>query len=101
MRAQQGNGLGSLMGLGLLFLGVMIGGSGCATRYRVTLTNGNVFTASGKPKFHKETGAYTFKDTRGQQVTVPGFRVQEVAPVGMEDKVEFGPMKSPAGPRQR
>ena len=78
-----------LLGLGLLFAGLIVGSNGCARRYKVTLTNGNVYTAAGKPKFDKATGAYTFKDTRGQSMSVPGFRVQEVAPVGMEDKVDF------------
>ena len=103
MRARQRNGLVSGIGLGLLLFGLVIGATGCASRYKVTLTNGNVYTARGKPKLDKQTGAYLFKDTKGQAMSVPGFRVKEIAPVGMEDKVEFGPTPSqqqkPAFPR--
>ena len=79
------------LSFGLILFSLVIGASGCAPRYNVTMTNGMVVTARGKPKYDKKTGAYTFKDAKGQTMSVPGFRVKEIAPPGLEEKVDFQP----------
>ena len=99
MRSYQRLELARVCGLGLLLLGVLLGSNGCARRYKVTLTNGNVYTAAGKPKFDKETGAYSFKDTKGKPISVPGFRVKEIAPPGLEEKADFG--QTPLNPPRK
>jgi hypothetical protein len=82
-----------------MLLGLLIGANGCARHYNIVLTNGNVYTAVGKPKYDKATGAYTFKDSKGRVSTVPGFRVKEIAAPGMEEKVDFGPVQTSPRPR--
>jgi hypothetical protein len=53
--------------------------TGCALRhYDVTLTNGNVIGAKGKPRL--ESGYYVFTDMTGKQQSLPQYRVSEVAP---------------------
>jgi len=55
--------------------------AGCASRYAITLTNGNRLNAVGKPRL--EGGSYVFKDTKGQTIYLPAGRVREVAPASM------------------
>ena len=52
--------------------------TGCASRYKVTLTNGNVITTKSKPKLHKESGTYRFKNASGKPDFLPGFRIKEI-----------------------
>mgnify|MGYP000942777103 CR=1 FL=1 len=99
MRSYQRLKLARAGGLGLLLLSVLIGSNGCARRYLVTLTNGNVYTAAGKPKYDKQAGSYSFKDTKGNVITVPGFRVKEIAPPGLEEKADFG--QTPLNPPRK
>jgi hypothetical protein len=54
---------------------------GCASRYKLTLTNGNVITTKSKPKLDKQTGAYQFKNAFGKPDSVPGFRIKEMEPL--------------------
>lgn len=56
-------------------------GAGCVPRYKITLTNGNMITTRGKPKFEAENNVYRFKDARGEPSYVPAFRVKEIAPL--------------------
>jgi hypothetical protein len=52
---------------------------GCAMRhYDITLTNGTVIGARGKPKH--ERGYYVFTDLQGQTQQFPEYRVSEIAP---------------------
>ena len=54
--------------------------TGCAHRYKMTLTNGNSITTSGKPKLNKEGTAYLYKDLRGRESWVSAGKVTEIAP---------------------
>ena len=62
----------------LLLIGLL---TGCASRYTITLTNGNRITATSKPKL--QNGGYVFKDAKGQQAFITAGRVREVAPANM------------------
>ena len=54
---------------------------GCANRYKITLTNGNTITTRSKPKLDKESGAYRFKNAKGERDSIPGFRIKEIEPL--------------------
>ena len=59
-------------------LAVAVVSAGCATRYTITLNNGNRITAQGKPRL--EGANYVFKDAAGQKTFVPAGRVREISP---------------------
>ena len=52
---------------------------GCSHRYKVTLTNGNTFTTSSKPKLNKEGTAYLYKDRNGKETWVSAGKVTEIS----------------------
>ncbi|HTD86824.1 MAG TPA: YgdI/YgdR family lipoprotein [Candidatus Binatia bacterium] len=52
--------------------------TGCARHYNVTLTNGNSFTTTSKPKLNKEGTAYLYKDRNGKPSWVPAGKVTEI-----------------------
>jgi hypothetical protein len=54
--------------------------TGCAHRYKMTLTNGNSITTAGKPKLNKEGNAYIYKDLQGRETSVSAGKVTEIAP---------------------
>jgi len=54
--------------------------TGCAHRYKMTLTNGNSITTSNKPKLNKEGTAYLYKDLQGKESWVFAGKVTEIAP---------------------
>jgi len=54
--------------------------AGCATRYNITLNNGDVITARGKPRYDPARYGFIYKDGTGQPAFIPGGRVREVAP---------------------
>jgi hypothetical protein len=58
---------------------------GCATRYDITLTNGDVITARGRPRFDKDKQRYYYTDAGGKPANVSGMRVREVAPESMRE----------------
>ena len=63
----------------LLVAVLLVGTSGCALRYYdVTLNNGTVIGAKGKPKL--VNGYYVFNDLRGEQKEISQFRIRSVAP---------------------
>lgn len=64
-----------------LLLGLLLVGSGCASRYKITLTNGNVLTTKTKPRLDKASGAFLFKDAEGKPDSMPAFRVREIEPL--------------------
>ena len=64
----------------LLLIGLAALTSGCAQHYNVTLSNNNMMSSQGKPKYDKATDSFKFKDGYGRLVSVPAFRVKEIAP---------------------
>ncbi len=64
-----------------VFLGLVVFSlAGCARHYNITLTNNNVISTTGKPKYSKTNDTYYFKDARGKPASVPGFRIKEIGP---------------------
>jgi hypothetical protein len=63
--------------------------AGCATRYDITLTNGDVITALGRPHLDSSRQRYTYKDAEGRPAAVPAMRVKEVGPSSMREKSPF------------
>ena len=63
-----------------LVIALAIALMGCSRRYKVTLSNGNSFTASSKPKLNKEGTAYLYKDRNGKETWVSAGKVTEIAP---------------------
>ena len=66
--------------------------AGCAVRYNISLTNGDVITARGKPKYDEAKGGFLYKDGQGQPAFVSGGRVREVAPASMSKDSQYLPM---------
>jgi hypothetical protein len=65
----------------LLLLAGCVGlGAGCAQHYNITLTNNNMISTVGKPKYDKATDTYQFQDSFGRPGSVPAFRIKEIAP---------------------
>jgi hypothetical protein len=60
--------------------------AGCVTRYSLTMTNGEVVTARGKPTYNAEKGGYYYKDANGKLSFVFASKVREVAPASMAGK---------------
>jgi hypothetical protein len=61
--------------------------TGCASHYVIRLDNNSEITTASKPKLRDQV--YYFKDAKGEQQSVPRFRVRELAPAPMaarEDK---------------
>ena len=55
--------------------------SGCARRYKITLTNGNVITTKGRPKKNEAENTFQYKNVDGTKSSVPQFRVKEIEPL--------------------
>ena len=60
--------------------------AGCATRYNITLINGDTISAHGKPKLNDEKTRYVYTDNHGQKQEVFAGRVREIQPVFMAKK---------------
>jgi hypothetical protein len=54
--------------------------TGCAHRYDITLVNGMRITRVTKPKLDKETGAYIYKNIKGEKKSINAGQVVEIAP---------------------
>ncbi len=54
--------------------------AGCASRYNITLNNGEVITALGKPKYDQARSIYIYKDASGTPSYLPQVDVREIAP---------------------
>ena len=54
--------------------------AGCASPYKITMTNGAVITTKGKPKLNKANNTYTFIDSMGRTNSVPSFRIRQIEP---------------------
>ncbi len=55
-------------------------GTGCARRYDITLSNGEVITAKGKPHLDKQKGTWIFIDASGKTNGISAGRVTQVGP---------------------
>jgi hypothetical protein len=76
---------------------VVIAGTGCATRYNITLGNGEVITSKGRPHLSPDKAAWVFTDPSGKTRYVPAGSVAQIAPQSMDDG---GPAKwQPASSR--
>jgi len=64
----------------LLLIGLASLAGGCAQHYNITLQNNNTMSSRGKPKYDKASDSFKFKDSYGRLVSVPAFRVKEIAP---------------------
>jgi len=64
----------------ILLAGLMSAASGCSQHYNITLSNNNVMSTRGKPKYDEATSTYKFTDALGRPGSVPAFRVKEIAP---------------------
>jgi hypothetical protein len=62
--------------------------AGCASRYNITLNNGEVITSRGKPKLDKDHAGYNFTDASGNPDYVSLGRVQEIAPRSWKKKYD-------------
>lgn len=53
---------------------------GCAGRYDIRLSNGDIITSRGKPRIDETNHVVYFKDAYGHSNSIPEFRVTEIAP---------------------
>jgi hypothetical protein len=58
--------------------------AGCATRYHVTLSSGDVITAKGKPHLSKDKTVWLFTDASGKPAGIPAGNVTQIAPASMD-----------------
>lgn len=77
-----------------MILPVLIGAMtlcGCINPYVVKLSNGRQITVPHKPKL--KNGAYQYKDSSGQMMTIPADRVREIEPASMaqQEQQQFKP----------
>ena len=59
---------------------VLLGASGCAPNYQITLTNPRIITTHGKPKVNKEKAYVTFTDAEGTKRVIPLITVRSIEP---------------------
>jgi ABC-type Fe3+-hydroxamate transport system substrate-binding protein len=52
---------------------------GCAQHYNITLSNNNVLTSTGKPRYNRTNETYEFKDSFGKTTSIPAFKIKEIA----------------------
>jgi hypothetical protein len=71
----------------LILLMATLALSGCASRYVITMSNGNQVTATTKPRLDR--GYYFFKDAQGRNAYVPVGRVREIARGGTVRESNF------------
>ena len=64
----------------LLAMSLTCFATGCVTHYNITLTNNNMISTRGKPKYDKATDTYKFTDAFGRPGSIPAFRIKEIAP---------------------
>lgn len=67
----------------LAFVLILAVCAGCSTHYDITLNNGMVITAHGKPHLDKEKGRYLYTDASGKPDSVSVLRVLQIAPQSM------------------
>lgn len=66
--------------LTLVLAGLVLAGSGCTSRYQITLTNNHIITSKNKPKLNEEKNIYEYKNARGERSYVPVVRVRAIEP---------------------
>lgn len=75
----------------LSFLALVLVCAGCATRYDMTLSNGSVITARGKPRVDEQRHLIFFTDANGQTNVIPQFRVTQIEPHSMAGTTKYDP----------
>jgi hypothetical protein len=67
--------------------------TGCAGRYDITLSNGDVITAKGRPHFSKDKNVWLYTDASGKPSRISSGQVTQVAPQSMQnsDQQSFTP----------
>jgi hypothetical protein len=76
----------------LLLLGLFVC-AGCATRYNITLSDGEVITARGKPKYDATRSGYFYTDGSGNPSYISQLRVNEIAPQSWKKKDDASDFK--------
>src|SRR5579872_4574476 len=80
--------------IALFFLLTLLVCAGCANHYDITLSNGTVITAKGKPRLDEKRHIFFFTDANGKTNVIPEFRVTQIAPQSMagDDSKKFDPV---------
>jgi hypothetical protein len=66
----------SLLSVSCLAVLALLLTTGCAPRYKLTLTNNHVVTTHGKPKWDKQQGTVSYTDAEGKKRVVPWINVR-------------------------
>jgi hypothetical protein len=72
--------------------------AGCASRYVITLDNGEVITTLGKPKYDETRNGFFYTDVSGNPSYVSQLRVHQIAPKSWKkssDSKDFKFLPSP------
>jgi hypothetical protein len=67
--------------------------AGCASRYNITLNDGEVITARGKPKYDETRSGYFYTDASGNPAYISQLRVNEIAPQSWKKKNDANDFK--------
>ena len=59
--------------------------AGCATRYSMTLSNGEVITTKGKPHLSADKNEWLFTAANGQAGHIPAGGVSQISPQSMDN----------------
>lgn len=75
----------------------LIGLTGCARHYSVTLNNNHVVTTYSKPKLNKAGDAYVFKDGAGRMTSLPAGNIKLIEPYARGSSIKE-PLFKPSAP---
>jgi hypothetical protein len=70
--------------------------AGCATRYNLTLSNGDVITTKGRPHLSADKNEWLFTDASGKPGGIPAGNVTQIVPQSMnsDNPTKFVPATS-------
>jgi hypothetical protein len=70
--------------------------AGCASRYDITLSNGEIITSKGKPHLNSDKTAWIYITASGRTNALPAGNVTEVSPQSMTsaNPTQFSPNNS-------